>query len=406
MSILEIGPAHVETAVGAFLLAFSALFSIVNPIGGALIFDSATAGRSPADKQKMALRIGLYSFIVLLTSLWLGGYARPSTEACEQPAPDRALDGPLATRTRRSEAMRRMSVHADTGHSALHAPLIKAASIADIQGLRLRRQDRPLVHFGHGTLGRREFGGGSRSSDRSATFCTDLARKTLRLLLAPALRGVYFTKAIYPVQITGIFMKTLALHLFKTNADLSNFVRSTSNLQDTKSRRSSVRIAVIDDQPFLPHMILQTYGYKVEQIGDLKSVEEVKNYHLILCDVMGVGRHFGAKAQGATLISEIKKVYPEKIVIAYTGGAAGDPAIQAATERADALIRKDVDGEEWAAKLDELGIAAIDPHIIWHKVRTRFVELDVDTKDILLLEDAFVRSVLSKRAYPFKSYTH
>ena len=102
MSILEIGPAHVETAVGAFLLAFSALFSIVHPIGGALIFDSATAGRSPADKQKMALRIGLYSFIVLLTSLWLGGYARPSTEACEQPAPDRALDGPLATTSGRT----------------------------------------------------------------------------------------------------------------------------------------------------------------------------------------------------------------------------------------------------------------------------------------------------------------
>ena len=74
MSVLDIGPAHVETAVGAFLFAFSALFSIVNPIGGALIFDSVTAGRSPADKQKMAFRIGLYSFIVLLTSLWLGGY--------------------------------------------------------------------------------------------------------------------------------------------------------------------------------------------------------------------------------------------------------------------------------------------------------------------------------------------
>ena len=113
---------------------------------------------------------------------------------------------------------------------------------------------------------------------------------------------------------------------------------------------------------------------------------------------MGVGRHFGAKAQGATLISEIKKIYPEKIVIAYTGGSAADPAVQAANERADALIRKDVDGEEWAAKLDELGTAAVDPHIIWQKVRARFIELGVDTKDILRLEDAFVRSVLSRQS--------
>lgn len=71
---MDISPIPVETAVGAFLLAFPALFSIVNPIGGALIFDSVTAGRSRADKQKMAFRIGLYSLGVLLASLWLGGY--------------------------------------------------------------------------------------------------------------------------------------------------------------------------------------------------------------------------------------------------------------------------------------------------------------------------------------------
>ena len=71
---MDINPLPVATAVGAFLLAFPALFSIVNPIGGALIFDSVTAGRSPADKQNLAFRIGLYSLIVLLASLWLGGY--------------------------------------------------------------------------------------------------------------------------------------------------------------------------------------------------------------------------------------------------------------------------------------------------------------------------------------------
>jgi len=71
---MDISPLPVETAIGAFLLAFPALFSIVNPLGGALIFDSVTMGRSTADKQKMAFRIGLYSLIVLLVSLWLGGY--------------------------------------------------------------------------------------------------------------------------------------------------------------------------------------------------------------------------------------------------------------------------------------------------------------------------------------------
>jgi len=71
---MDISPIPVETAVGAFLLAFPALFSIVNPIGGALIFDAVTAGRSREDKQRMAVRIGFFALVVLLASLWLGGY--------------------------------------------------------------------------------------------------------------------------------------------------------------------------------------------------------------------------------------------------------------------------------------------------------------------------------------------
>jgi multiple antibiotic resistance protein len=71
---MDISPIPVGTAIGAFLFAFPALFSIVNPVGGALIFDSVTTGKSPAEKRKMAFRIGLYSLAVLLASLWLGGY--------------------------------------------------------------------------------------------------------------------------------------------------------------------------------------------------------------------------------------------------------------------------------------------------------------------------------------------
>ena len=71
-------------------------------------------------------------------------------------------------------------------------------------------------------------------------------------------------------------MKSFALQFFKTNASLSNYIRSTSNLQNVQSRRAAIRIAVIDDQPFLPQMILQNYGYNVVQIGDLKNVAEVE----------------------------------------------------------------------------------------------------------------------------------
>lgn len=57
-----------------FLLAGSALFSIINPMGGALIFAQVTSDRSHTDRIALARRIGLYSAIVMLTALWLGAY--------------------------------------------------------------------------------------------------------------------------------------------------------------------------------------------------------------------------------------------------------------------------------------------------------------------------------------------
>jgi len=62
------------TAVAAFLLAFPALFSIVNPVGSAFIFDAATAHVSRPDRAQLAWRVGLYSLLVMLGALWAGSY--------------------------------------------------------------------------------------------------------------------------------------------------------------------------------------------------------------------------------------------------------------------------------------------------------------------------------------------
>jgi multiple antibiotic resistance protein len=58
----------------AFLLSFPALFSIVNPLGGALIFAQVTAGRGHSERSKLAARVGFYSMMLLLVSLWAGSY--------------------------------------------------------------------------------------------------------------------------------------------------------------------------------------------------------------------------------------------------------------------------------------------------------------------------------------------
>ena len=57
---------------GAFLLAFPALFSIVNPLGASLIFAEVTDGRSPAERAMLAWKVALYGLLILLVSLWIG----------------------------------------------------------------------------------------------------------------------------------------------------------------------------------------------------------------------------------------------------------------------------------------------------------------------------------------------
>ncbi len=71
---MDFSPLPTSSLVGAFLLAFPALFSIVNPVGASLIFDQAMGGRSRPERLKLARTIAFYAFLVLLGSLLLGGY--------------------------------------------------------------------------------------------------------------------------------------------------------------------------------------------------------------------------------------------------------------------------------------------------------------------------------------------
>jgi multiple antibiotic resistance protein len=57
-----------------FLLAFPALFSIVNPLGGAFIFLGATRKVSRAMRDRLALWVAIHSFVILNVSLYVGAY--------------------------------------------------------------------------------------------------------------------------------------------------------------------------------------------------------------------------------------------------------------------------------------------------------------------------------------------
>jgi multiple antibiotic resistance protein len=57
-----------------FLLAFTALFSIVNPLSGAFIFFGATREFDPPVRASMARWVSIYAFSIMAASLYVGAY--------------------------------------------------------------------------------------------------------------------------------------------------------------------------------------------------------------------------------------------------------------------------------------------------------------------------------------------
>jgi CheY-like chemotaxis protein len=162
--------------------------------------------------------------------------------------------------------------------------------------------------------------------------------------------------------------------------------------------REKIPIAVIDDQPFAAMNNLRNLGYKISEIGDLKSVTEVSPFSIILCDLMGVGLNFDSSAQGSSIMKEIKRNYPAILVAAYTGSAQDSDLVRRAKRNADRFIPKDAEIETWSEELDKLIEQASDPVEIWLRTRRSLVDEKMDTKKLLIAEDAYVESVLTNDA--------
>jgi multiple antibiotic resistance protein len=58
--------------ISEFLFAFGALFAIINPYGLSFIFLDKTMNLSESERARIALRVAIYAFGVLLVSLFIG----------------------------------------------------------------------------------------------------------------------------------------------------------------------------------------------------------------------------------------------------------------------------------------------------------------------------------------------
>jgi DNA-binding NarL/FixJ family response regulator len=164
--------------------------------------------------------------------------------------------------------------------------------------------------------------------------------------------------------------------------------------QKTKiALREAVPIVVIDDQPFEAANNLRNNHYQINHLTDLNNIQDIKSYPIVLCDLQGVGSALHGDMQGAHLIREIKKNYPEKIVIAYTGIAKTTAMSKLAQLHADAFLKKDDDIDTWFEELDRSIERVSDPVLMWKSFRKRMLDTGMTPYQLMELEDAFVESI-------------
>ena len=157
--------------------------------------------------------------------------------------------------------------------------------------------------------------------------------------------------------------------------------------------RRDIKIAVVDDQPFAPEHNLKNNQFQIVTYTDIHKIEQLAEFPIVLCDLQGVGLQLASDLQGAYLIEEIKRNYPEKAVIAFTGGSTNSNISKRAILAADDYLRKDVSIEEWRDVLDKHIRNLSDPVYVWKQLRLRLIRADISPIDLLKLEHAYVSSI-------------
>jgi DNA-binding response OmpR family regulator len=150
---------------------------------------------------------------------------------------------------------------------------------------------------------------------------------------------------------------------------------------------------VIDDQPFAPEHNLKNNQFQIDTYTDIHKVDQVTDYPIILCDLQGVGLQLASDMQGAYLIEEIKRNYPEKAVIAFTGGSANSNISRRAELAADDYLRKDASIEDWRDVLDKHIRNLSDPVYVWQQLRVRLVKSEIAPLELMKLEHAYVSTI-------------
>ena len=178
-----------------------------------------------------------------------------------------------------------------------------------------------------------------------------------------------------------------------TPEQLSSIGQETVDIKEAKSK---IKIAVLDDKPFAPKESLVSHNFRICELGpDIRSTDMIAAYPIVICDVRGVAKAFGSPLEGAHLVSEIRKDYPDKFIVSYTGDTYSLP-ITNALAGADRRLAKDDSIDVWTKTL-ETGLNEVsNPRNRWIRLRAALLSRGVELFQVFKLEQALIKAVQKK----------
>lgn len=157
----------------------------------------------------------------------------------------------------------------------------------------------------------------------------------------------------------------------------------------------SFKILFIDDNQLeIIDTLKKEYGYDISYKDNIRHIYDAAIYDIILCDLHGVDS--SSTLDGANTLRRLREMYPNKRLILYTAGTLSNEQIEVINKYADKRIKKGQDIDTWNSIITNCIKEIIDPRETWKRMKEYLEHKDVDTKDIAIFEDIFVRSYIKK----------
>ena len=190
--------------------------------------------------------------------------------------------------------------------------------------------------------------------------------------------------------------------MFKHIGTPSSFRELPAFHVHVEQARRQFEILVIDDEPFAPTSDLAKHGFQIVWQPDLEMVRRAHPYHVIVCDVKGVGQSLGSDMQGAHLLRELRLHFPDKYLI-LSSQHSFNARYNEYFRHVDVSVPKDSPIELWVSVLDEALTVVADPFKRWERLRFHLLSKNVMSLwELTRLEHALVSSIKKRKANDFK----